>query len=72
MEIKKKTQIKNAFDSVLRADYLSLDDFDELENLSNYFVDFFILSNQIKLSDYFSNLNFHHVYLWLYCFSFQL
>ncbi len=41
MEIKVKTKIKNAFDSILRADYLSLDDFDELENLSNYFVDFF-------------------------------
>lgn len=41
MEIKEKTQIKNAFDSILRADYLSLDDFDELENLSDYFVDFF-------------------------------
>ena len=41
MEIKQKTHIKNAFDSILRADYLSLDDFDELENLSNYFVDFF-------------------------------
>ena len=29
METKEKTQIKNAFDSILRADYLSLDDFDD-------------------------------------------
>ena len=41
MEIKKSNKIKNAFDSILRADYLSLDNFDELDNLSSYYVDFF-------------------------------
>ncbi len=41
MEVKKSNKIKNAFDSILRADYLSLDDFDELDNLSSYYVDFF-------------------------------
>ena len=41
MEVKKSNQVKNAFDSILRADYLSLDNLDELNNLSNYYVDFF-------------------------------
>lgn len=41
MEVKKSNKVKNAFDSILRADYLSLDDFDELDNLSSYYVDFF-------------------------------
>ncbi|WP_372829942.1 hypothetical protein [Psychrobacter maritimus] len=41
MEVKKSNQVKNAFDSILRADYLSLDNLEELNNLSNYYVDFF-------------------------------
>lgn len=41
MDIKNKLKIKNTFDSILRADYLSLDKIDELGNLSSYYVDFF-------------------------------
>lgn len=41
MEIKEKAQIKNTFDSILRADYLSLDDLEQLSNLSDYYIDFF-------------------------------
>src|SRR5690606_38132525 len=41
MEIKDKNHIKSTFDSILRADYLSLDDFEQLSNLSNYYRDFF-------------------------------
>src|SRR5690606_5689049 len=41
MEIKDKNHIKSTFDSILRADYLSLDDFEQLSNLSNYYIDFF-------------------------------
>lgn len=41
MEQKLKAQIKNSFDSILRADYLSIDHFEELDNLGNYYIDFF-------------------------------
>lgn len=41
MDIKTKNKVKNAFDSILRADYLSLDNLDELDNLSEYYIDFF-------------------------------
>ncbi len=36
-----KIKIKNSFDSILRADYLSLDKLTELDNLSEYYLDFF-------------------------------
>lgn len=52
MEVRKSNQIKNAFDSILRADYLSLDNLDELNNLSNYYVDFFnSVSNILQKQD---------------------
>jgi len=41
MELKDKNNIKSTFDSILRADYLSLDDFEQLSNLSNYYIDVF-------------------------------
>lgn len=41
MEQKVKNKIKEAFDSLLRADYLSLDKVNELEELSDYYIDIF-------------------------------
>ena len=41
MDIRKKLYIKNTFDSILRADYLSLDKLEELNFLSSYYIDFF-------------------------------
>ena len=41
MEQKVKNKIKEAFDSLLRADYLSLDKVNELTELSDYYVDIF-------------------------------
>lgn len=46
--------IKNAFDSILRADYITLDKIDELENLEGYFVDYFgILQSILQKQDNF-------------------
>ncbi|PKG43754.1 hypothetical protein, partial [Psychroflexus sp. MES1-P1E] len=41
MQTRDKIKIKNSFDSILRADYLSLDKLTELDNLSEYYLDFF-------------------------------
>ncbi|WP_430481823.1 hypothetical protein [Rossellomorea marisflavi] len=38
---KEKTHIKEAFESILRADYISIDGFDQLEKLEEYYIDFF-------------------------------
>lgn len=46
--------VRNAFDSILRADYITLDQINELENLESYFVDYFgILNNILKKQDNF-------------------
>lgn len=41
MELKDKIKVKNSFDSILRADYLSLDKIQELEYLGEYYIDIF-------------------------------
>lgn len=39
--IKEKIRIKEAFESILRADYISIDGFDQLETLEKYYIDIF-------------------------------
>ncbi|MCY7708061.1 hypothetical protein P4T38_06175 [Bacillus safensis] len=38
---KEKTNIKDAFESILRADYISIDGFDQLDKLEKYYIDTF-------------------------------
>lgn len=38
---REKQSIKNAFESILRADYISVEQLDELETLENYYIDFY-------------------------------
>ena len=38
---REKSNIKEAFESILRADYVSIDGFDQLEKLENYYIDTF-------------------------------
>jgi len=38
---KEKNNIKDAFESILRADYISIEGFDQLEKLENYYIDTF-------------------------------
>ncbi len=46
--------IRDAFDSILRADYITLDQINELENLEDYFVDFFgIMQSLLQKQDNF-------------------
>jgi Cdc6-like AAA superfamily ATPase len=46
--------IRNAFDSILRADYITLDQIDELDKLEHYFVDFFgIMQSLLQKQDNF-------------------
>ena len=46
--------LRNAFDSILRADYITLDQINELENLEDYFVDFFgIMQSLLQKQDNF-------------------
>lgn len=47
MDIKEKQKIRNAFDSILRADYLSIDRIKELNQLSDYYIDFFNTTSSI-------------------------
>lgn len=54
MTTKELQQIRNAFDSILRADYITLDQIHELENLEDYFVDFFgIMQSLLQKQDNF-------------------
>lgn len=38
---REKNNIKDAFESILRADYISIEGFDQLEMLEEYYVDTF-------------------------------
>lgn len=51
----KQTQnLRNAFDSILRADYITLDNINELGDLEEYFIDFFgILQSLLQKQDNF-------------------
>jgi hypothetical protein len=54
MTPKELQNLRNAFDSILRADYITLDQINELENLENYFVDFFgIMQSLLQKQDNF-------------------
>ncbi len=54
MDNRKKLRIKDAFDSILRADYLSVDRIDDLTKLSDYYVDpFNAISSILQKQDNF-------------------
>lgn len=54
MTPKQLKNIRDAFDSILRADYITLDQINELENLEDYFVDFFgIMQSLLQKQDNF-------------------
>nr|WP_315257714.1 hypothetical protein [uncultured Flavobacterium sp.] len=54
MTSKELQNLRNAFDSILRADYITLDQVNELENLEDYFVDFFgIMQSLLQKQDNF-------------------
>lgn len=54
MNGQEKQLLRNAFDSILRADYITLDNLDELGDLEGYFIDFFgILNSLIQRQDNF-------------------
>ncbi len=54
MTPKELQNIRNAFDSILRADYITLDQINELENLEDYFVDYFgIMQSLLQKQDNF-------------------
>lgn len=54
MTTKELQNIRNAFDSILRADYITLDQIHELENLEDYFVDYFgIMQSLLQKQDNF-------------------
>jgi hypothetical protein len=54
MTAKQLKNIRDAFDSILRADYITLDQINELENLEDYFVDFFgIMQSLLQKQDNF-------------------
>lgn len=41
MNAQEKLKLRSAFDSILRADYITLDNLSELGDLEEYFIDFF-------------------------------
>lgn len=41
MNGQEKQKLRSAFDSILRADYITLDNLNELGDLEEYFIDFF-------------------------------
>ncbi|HID3223424.1 TPA: hypothetical protein ACXGFD_004558 [Enterobacter cloacae] len=41
MDAQQKQQINNAFNSILRADYITLEKISELDQLEGYFIDSF-------------------------------
>lgn len=54
MNLNEKQKIKSAFDSILRADYITLDNLNELGDLEDYFIDFFgILQGLLQKQDNF-------------------
>ncbi|MNZ24241.1 hypothetical protein D3C78_413830 [compost metagenome] len=54
MNAQEKQNLRNAFDSILRADYITLDNLDELGDLEDYFIDFFgILQSILQKQDSF-------------------
>jgi hypothetical protein len=54
MNAKQKINLGNAFDSILRADYITLDNIDELDGLEEYFIDYFgILQSLLQRQDNF-------------------
>lgn len=54
MTTKEQQQVRNAFDSILRADYIVLDKIHELEDLEEYFVDYFgIMQSLLQKQDNF-------------------
>jgi hypothetical protein len=54
MTTKQLQSLRNAFDSILRADYITLDRINELESLEKYFVDYFgIMQSIIQKQDNF-------------------
>lgn len=54
MDTQDQQKISNAFNSILRADYITLDQVKELENLEEYFVDYFgIMQSLLQKQDNF-------------------
>ena len=54
MNGKQKQNLRNAFDSILRADYITLDNIQELGDLEAYFIDYFgILQSLLQKQDSF-------------------
>ena len=54
MTPKEVQSLRNAFDSILRADYITLDQIEELDKLEHYFVDFFgIMQSLLQKQDNF-------------------
>jgi hypothetical protein len=54
MNGQQKQNLRNAFDSILRADYITLNNLNELGDLEEYFIDFFgILQNLLQKQDSF-------------------
>lgn len=54
MNGQQKQNLRNAFDSILRADYITLDNLNELGDLEDYFIDFFgILQSLLQKQDSF-------------------
>ena len=54
MNGQEKHNLRSAFDSILRADYITLDNLEELGNLEDYFIDFFgILQSLLQRQDNF-------------------
>lgn len=54
MSVQEKQRLRSAFDSILRADYITLDNLNELGDLEEYFIDFFgILQSLLQKQDNF-------------------
>ncbi|MBB1364723.1 hypothetical protein H5125_21550 [Shewanella sp. SR44-4] len=54
MNGQEKLKLRSAFDSILRADYITLDNLSELGDLEEYFIDFFgILQSLLQKQDNF-------------------
>ncbi|WP_199527152.1 hypothetical protein, partial [Pseudoalteromonas sp. bablab_jr004] len=54
MNGQEKQKLRSAFDSILRADYITLDNLGELGDLEEYFIDFFgILQSLLQKQDNF-------------------
>lgn len=54
MDSQQKNNVRNAFNSILRADYITLDNLSELDQLEGYFIDYFgILNGLLQKQDNF-------------------